>query len=147
MRLALLALPALLATTPALADPPVTVTVTASFDDVKFDLENAIIEAGLKVQSVNHLAEMLERTKADVGATRTLFTHADIYNFCSAKVSRQVMEADILNVQFCPYRIFIFTRPESPGEVTVGHMRYPAGVTDAVNDLLDGIIAEALKGY
>lgn len=144
-----LALPllALFAAAPAIAEPPVTTTVQAGYDDVQFDLENAITDAGLAVQSVSHVGDMLERTKADVGGTRTLFTHADIYSFCSATVSRQVMEADPLNVQFCPYRIFLFTQPERPGEVTVGHVHYPAGAMDAVNDLLDGIIAAALEGY
>lgn len=138
---------ALLATLPAQAEPPVTREVAASFDDVVFDLEIAIAEAGLVIDSVNNLGEMLERTKADVGGTRTLFSEAQVFNFCSAVVSRQVMEADAMNLQHCPYRIFVMERPEAPGAITVGHQRYPEGAMDAVNALLDGIVDAALEGY
>jgi uncharacterized protein (DUF302 family) len=147
MRAAHLIALALTAATPALAEPPVTVTVTASYDDVQFDIENAITDAGLVIDSINHVGDMLERTKADVGGTQTIFTHAETYNFCSAEVSRTAMEADPLNLQYCPFRIFLMERPDAPGEVVVGHPRYPDGPMDAVNALLDGIIADALAGY
>jgi uncharacterized protein (DUF302 family) len=147
MRLATLLVLGLAAATPARAEPPITVTVIAAYDDVQFDIENAITDAGLVIDSVNHVGDMLERTKADVGGTDTIFTHAETYNFCSAEISRQVMEADPLNLQHCPYRIFLMARPDAPGEVVVGHPRYPDGPMDAVNQLLDGIIAEALAGY
>lgn len=146
--------PALLATTlaltaalPARAEPPVTRDVVASFDDVIFDLEIAIAEAGLVIDSVNHVGEMLERTKADVGGTQTIYTQAQVFNFCSASVSRQVMEADPMNLQHCPYRIFVMERPETAGTITVGHPRYPDGPMEAVNALIDGIIAAALEDY
>lgn len=143
--LALLA-PFLLTALPALAEPPVTREVQSSFDDVAWDIENAITGAGLVIDSVNHVGEMLERTRADIGG-ETLFTHAQVYGFCSASVSRQVMEADPLNLQFCPYRIFVMERPEAPGVITVGHPTYPLGAMAAVTDLLDGIIDEALGMY
>jgi uncharacterized protein (DUF302 family) len=149
-RLPLAAAFAVLAALPAVADsadPPVTRVVDAAYDDVMFELETAITNAGLVIDRVNHVGEMLERTKTAVGGTRTIFTEANIFTFCSAEVSRAVMEADPLNLQYCPYRIFVSERPEAPGEVTVGHPRYPAGVMDQVNVLLDGIIAEALAGF
>ncbi|MCB1337786.1 MAG: DUF302 domain-containing protein [Maritimibacter sp.] len=131
----------------ALAEDPVTVSVTAEMDDVVFELETAIANAGLVVDSVNHVGDMLERTKADVGGTETLFTAATVYNFCSAAVSREVMEADPMNLQYCPYAIFVMERPDAPGEITVGRRAYPAGPMEAVSTLLDGIIAEAVAGY
>jgi uncharacterized protein (DUF302 family) len=128
-------------------DAPVTRAVQAEYDDVIFELENAITDAGLLIDSVNHVGEMLERTKTDVGGTQTIFTHAQVFGFCSAAVSRQVMEADPLNLQHCPYRIFVMERPEAPGTITVGHPSYPSGSMDAVNALLDGILDAALAGY
>lgn len=148
LRSALLATALALASAPpASAEPPVTRDVAASFDDVIFDLEIAITDAGLVIDSVNHVGEMLERTKADVGGDETLFSHAQVFNFCSAAVSRQVMKADPLNLQFCPYRIFAMERPGALGTITVGHPRYPEGAMEAVNALLDGIIDSALAGY
>lgn len=126
------------------AVPPVTVTVEDSFDNVAFAVENAIIGKGLVVDHLSHTGDMLERTKKDVGATRTLYKHADIYSFCSATVSRQAMEANIENVQYCPYAIFLYERPEEPGKIVVGHANYPGASMAPVNKLLDDIIADAV---
>ena len=138
---------ALAVATPALAEGPVTTTVSGAFDDVQFDIETAITDAGLVIDAVNKVGEMLERTREDVGGTEVLFTQAQVFNFCSAVVSRQVMEADPMNLQHCPYAIFVAERPDAPGEIMVGRRAYPAGAMDAVAGLLDGIIADALAGY
>lgn len=132
-----------LAASAAAAAPPTTVTVRDSFDNVTFAVQNAITNAGLVVDTVSHTGDMLERTKADVGSTKTIFRHADVFSFCSAAVSRAVMEADPMNVQYCPYHIFVAELPGKPGEVVVGHEVYPQGVMDKVNALLDGIIKDA----
>ncbi len=138
---------ALAVATPALAEGPVTTTVSGAFDDVQFDIETAITDAGLVIDAVNKVGEMLERTREDVGGTEVLFTQAQVFNFCSAVVSREVMEADPMNLQHCPYAIFVAERPDAPGEIMVGRRAYPAGAMDAVAGLLDGIIADALAGY
>ena len=138
---------ALVLAAPALAEGPVTTTVSGGFDDVQFDIEGAITDAGLVIDAVNKVGEMLERTREDVGGAEVLFTHAQVFNFCSAVVSRQVMEADPMNLQHCPYAIFVAERPDAPGEIIVGRRAYPAGAMDAVAELLDGIIADALSGY
>lgn len=145
-KLAIAAL-ALTVAAPAFAEGPVTTTVSATFDDVQFDIESAITDAGLVIDAVNNVGDMLERTRVDVGGTEVLFTAAQVFNFCSAVVSRQVMEADPMNLQHCPYAIFVAERPDAPGEIIVGRRAYPAGAMDAVAGLLDGIIADALAGY
>ncbi|MDE3080765.1 MAG: DUF302 domain-containing protein [Paracoccaceae bacterium] len=132
-----------LAALAARAAPPATVTVQDSFDNVTFAVQNAITNAGLVVDTVSHTGEMLERTRKDVGGKRQLFLHADIFSFCSAVVSRAVMEADPMNIQYCPYRIFVAELPDKPGQIIVGHEVYPPGAMDRVNKLLDGIIKDA----
>lgn len=129
---------------PAFAEaPPVTYEVEGAFEDVVFAVEDAIVSAGLVVDHVSHTGEMLERTRADVGSDKVLFTGADIFSFCSATISRQVMEADPLNVQFCPYNIFIFETPEKPGTITVGHRAYD-GTMAPVQELLSAIVQDAI---
>jgi len=119
-------------------------TTEDTFENVTFAVENAIVGAGLVVDHVSHTGDMLERTKDAVGATKTLFTGADIFSFCSAKVSREVMTSDITNVQYCPYTIFVYETPENAGEITVGFRDYPKGTMDPVTDMLTGIVKEAL---
>jgi len=127
---------------PALADA-VTYTTADSFDDVVFSLETAIQGKGLVIDAVSHTGDMLERTKADVGSDKTIFIKADIFSFCSAALSRKVMEADYMNLQFCPYDIFVFVRPEAPDETVVGYQTYPEGPMKEVEALLDDIAREA----
>ncbi|WP_304880343.1 DUF302 domain-containing protein [Pseudotabrizicola sp.] len=128
---------------PVAADTaPVTYTVEDSFENVTFALESAIVGAGLVIDHVSHVGTMLERTRADVGSDVSLFTGAEIYTFCSATVSREVMEADITNVQHCPYGIFVYETPDAPGTITIGHRAY-SGSMAPVNDLLSGIVKEA----
>jgi uncharacterized protein (DUF302 family) len=119
-------------------------TTDQSFDDVTFGLENAIIEEGLVIDHVSHTGEMLERTRADVGSEVVIFEAADIFSFCSAQLSREVMEADWTNVVFCPYHIFVLTRPETPGETLIGYRSFPEGEMKKVEAMLERISRAAL---
>lgn len=122
----------------------ITYDTDQSFEDVTFGLENAILDAGLVIDSVSHTGDMLERAKADVGSDVTLYLNADVYSFCSAKISREVMEADPMNIVFCPYDIFIMVRPETPDVTTIGFRTFPDGPMKKVETLLDGIARAAV---
>ena len=129
--------------TAALADGPAVTPFDGSFEDATFAVESAIVGQGLVIDYVSHVGEMLNRTGADVGSDRMLFKEADIFVFCSAVVSREVMEADPMNIAHCPYGIFV---AETGDGVTIGRRDYPEGPMDKVEALLDGIIAEAVGG-
>lgn len=135
-----LLLTACLAAGPALAEGPMVVPFDGSFEDAAFAVETAIVGKGLVIDYVSHVGEMLNRTGADVGSDVALFTAADIFVFCSAVVSRQVMEADPMNIAHCPYGIFV---AETADGVMIGHRDYPEGAMQAVEDLLAEIVAEA----
>jgi len=134
---------AMLCATTALADEMISYTTDESFDDVVFGLENAIVDAGLVVDSVSHAGAMLERTRADVGSDVKIFEKADIYSFCSAAVSRRVMEIDAMNIIYCPYDIFVFQMPDDD-KVTIGFRSFPDGPMKEVEALLDGIAKSAI---
>ena len=133
-----------IAASSASAADMITYDTDQSFDDVTFGLENAILDAGLVIDHVSHTGDMLERTKGDVGSDVTLFLHADVYSFCSAKLSREVMEADPMNIIFCPYDIFVMVRPEAPNVTTIGFRTFPAGEMKTIEALLDGIAKAAI---
>ncbi len=125
----------------------------AAFEDVKFELGNAIIARGLAVDYTGQIGRMLERTGADVGSTKPIYAHAEFVTFCSAKLSRAMMEADPANIAYCPYVIFIYEAADRPGETVVGYRRpQSAGGDEAarkaladIDALLDGIVREAAK--
>ncbi len=122
------------------ADSATTYVFDGDFEDAAFGVESAILDRGLVIDLVSHVGEMLNRTGADVGSTEALFDEADIYLFCSAIVSRKVMEADPMNIAHCPYGIFV---AENDNGVMIGYRDYPDGPMQKVEDLLAGIVAEA----
>ncbi len=128
----------------AAAQDMVTYDTQQEFDDVIFGLENAILDEGLVIDHVSHVGEMLERTRADVGSDVVLFTRAEVYTFCSATLSRKVMEADPTNIRYCPYGIFVSQNAETPETVTIGYRTMPEGAMKEVEELLDSITRNAL---
>ncbi|WP_172294604.1 DUF302 domain-containing protein [Pseudoruegeria sp. HB172150] len=125
----------------ALAEEAVTYDFGGSFEDATFAVESAIVDQGLVIDYVSHVGEMLNRTGEDVGSDVSLFDAADVFLFCSAVVSREVMEADPMNVVHCPYGIFVASMD---GKVVIGHRDYPDGPMDKVETLLDDIIQDAI---
>ena len=124
----------------AVAQDAITYPFDGSFEDASFAIENAIIDRGLVIDYTSHVGDMLNRTGADVGSDVAIFDNAQIFLFCSAAVSRRVMEADPMNIMHCPYGIFVADRG---GEVMIGHRDYPDGPMQEVEALLDAIILEA----
>ena len=143
MKQTLLAMTFGLTATFATADEAIVTPFDGSFEDARFGVENAIVNAGLVIDYVSHVGDMLNRTGADVGSTTPLFQQADIFIFCSAVVSREVMEADPMNIAHCPYGVFV---AETDDGVIVGHRTYPDGPMDKVETLLSEIVDEAVDG-
>ncbi|MBN2759645.1 MAG: DUF302 domain-containing protein [Rhodobacteraceae bacterium] len=134
---------ALTLASPVQADGFFTFEADGTFDDVVFAVELAITNRGLVIDSVNHIGEMLARTKEDVGGTKDLFAGAQVMSFCSADISRQVMEANLMNIQYCPYGIYVFQPAEEGASVMVGYREYSDKSMQPVNYLLQQIVADA----
>lgn len=132
-----------LAAAPAVADDIVTYETDLSFGDVVFGLENAILDEGLVIDHTSHVGEMLARTREDVGSDVVLYEAADVFGFCSATVSRSVMEADPMNVAYCPYHIFVVQRAGAE-TVMIGYRGFPEGPMDEVEALLDKLARAAI---
>ena len=125
----------------ALAQDATTYPFDGSFEDATFAVETAIVGRGLVIDYQSHVGEMLARTGADVGSDVKIFDNADVFLFCSAVLSRKMMEADPLNVAHCPYGIFVMDRE---GQVSVGYRHLPDGTMQEVQALLDEIAREVV---
>jgi len=112
-----------------------------TFEEATFSVESAILGRGLVIDFVTHTGEMLARTAGDVGSDVVLFEAADVFLFCSAVLSRKVMEADPMNIAHCPYGIFVTDRA---GVVSVGYRNTPEGAMQEVQALLEAIAREAV---
>lgn len=139
-------------TATAQSDEIRTAVSKSSFEDAKFELTNAIVNRGLVIDYTGRLADMLARTGKDVGSDKQIYRHAEYVTFCSAKLSRAMMEADPANAAMCPYVMFFYETAAKPGEVVIGYRRpilrgdakSKAALTE-VDNLLAGILKEAVK--
>jgi len=57
------------------------------------------------------IADMLDRTGKDIGETRKVYENAEQFEFCSATISRRMMEADPHSIVMCPYSVVVYTIP------------------------------------
>lgn len=140
LRLAHAALAVILSTGATFAQDVTTYPFDGSFDDATFAVETAIVGKGLVIDYRSHVGDLLNRTGADVGSEVKIFDNADVFLFCSAVLSRKVMEADPMNIAHCPYGIFVTDRD---GQVAVGYRHLPEGAMQDVQTLLDEIAREA----
>lgn len=130
------------------ADDVMTATSGQPFADVVAGVESAIVNRGFHIDYHGFIGDMLKRTAGDVGATKAIYKDAEFFTFCSAVVSRKVMEAEAIDIAYCPYVVFIYEAEDKPGEIVVGHRKLPAGgERDQVNTLLDDIVTEAAEGF
>ena len=127
-------------------------TKQGSFADVREAVEMAITGRGFVINNVSHIGEMLERTGKDLGGGKQVYLKAEALEFCSATVSRKMMEVDPDNIVFCPYIIAIYVVPEKPNEVRVAYRKTQMVGTPAsqkalteVNELLGEIVKEAVQ--
>ncbi|MEM1421099.1 MAG: DUF302 domain-containing protein [Pseudomonadota bacterium] len=121
----------------------------SSFEDTAFALESAIVDRGLVIDYQSFIGNMLARTGADVGSDKAIFGDAQIFVFCSAVLSRKMMEADPANVALCPWGVFVYDLPGEPEASYVGYRTLVDAQTpqeDArreIQALLDDIVREA----
>lgn len=117
---------------------------TTGFDDAREAVVTAIESRGLVINYTAHIGSMLERTGVDLGASRRIFDQAQIIEFCSARLSRQMLELDPHNIVLCPFAISIYTLPGETG-TWVAYRRPVGAAAELVEPLLKSIAAEALQ--
>jgi uncharacterized protein (DUF302 family) len=137
----------------ARAQSVVEVEAKGSFDEIKQLLIVAIENQGLVVDHLSKVGDMLERTGRDLGAVRTLYRQAEVLQFCSANYSRQMMEADVRLLAYCPFGIGIYTLPGETDIVHLVHRRVEAQgaspeaalVLRKIDEILGAIVREAAQ--
>lgn len=136
------------------ADPVAFRSVAGSFADLRERVVLAIESRGLAVGHSSNIADMLDRTGRALGIAGRTFAAADVIEFCSSALSRDVTGADPRLVAYCPYAITVYELAAEPGRIWVGYRRPlpPPGASRALRDalqradaLLEGIVQEALE--
>jgi uncharacterized protein (DUF302 family) len=136
----------------SVADGAVVVrAIDGSFEEIRDRVVFAVESQGLVVDHTATVGDMLARTGKDLGETRPIFGKAEVLEFCSALVSRRMVQADPQLLAFCPYGIAVYTLP---GDSKTTYVSYRRMVTDVVSPaqrpvlervelLLEAIVEEA----
>lgn len=138
---------------PASADElVVTRAVKGNFDEVRDRVVLAVELQGLVVDHTSRVSEMLARTGKDVGASGKIYVRGEVLEFCSAVLSRQMMEADPSLLTFCPFGIAVYSLPADPGVTHIAFRRPSAAASgkqkqalQRVETLLQTILDEAAE--
>ncbi|BBO99989.1 DUF302 domain-containing protein [Sulfuriferula nivalis] len=121
------------------------------FETVRDSIVSSVEGRGLKINHINHISEMLARTGKDLGASKEVYLNAEQIEFCSATLSRSMMEADPTNIMVCPYSIAVYNLPAQPNMIYVSYRKPPVvkarssrEIFKQVEQLLNDIITEGI---
>lgn len=126
-------------------------TSHGTFDDVRDNLELAITARGMVINNVSHVGDMLARTGKDLGTGTRVYAKAEALEFCSALLSREMMEINPHNIVYCPYVISVYTLPGEADRVYIAYRQPESAGSESsqrvlgkVEALLDEIIADSV---
>lgn len=118
-----------------------------TFQDVRDSVAMSIEGKGLLITHSNHIADMLERTGKDLGTTRQVYEYGEQMEFCSATVSRKMMEVDPHAMVLCPYSVSVYKIPNDP-TIYVAYRKMPSTKNPALKKALadvEKLLAEIIK--
>ena len=121
------------------------------YSDTLEAVKEIIKSKGINIAHTLPPSDMLGRTGPAFGITQPILQDGEIIEFCSAKVSHQLIQANPENIVLCPFVISVYVLSEDPANVRMTY-RMPYVIDEAsqtaieaMNDLVIGIIEEAAE--
>lgn len=103
-------------------DGLVSVTIPgARYSDARTALLDAIAAEGLTPPTISAFSDMLDRTAAALGHPQGLYTDAEIFTFCSARVAAVLVQESPANIARCPLSIALHASRDTPPVVQLGY--------------------------
>jgi len=134
-------------------DSPVYTKVVegAVYADMLDAVKEIIQGRGINIAHTLPPSDMLERTGPAFGVSDQVLKDGEIIEFCSAKISHQLIQANYENISLCPFTISVYELNSDPGNVRMT-FRKPFVIdeasreaVEAMTDLVKGIIEEAAE--
>ncbi len=132
-------------------EPVVIRSVKGDYDEVWEALKILLTEKGLVISSVAHVGEMLDRTGKALNRAEKIYGKAKVMEFCSAVLSRNMMEKNPHFIAFCPYRIMVYTFPEEENKVYLSYRRLlwkdesRKDVLEPIEELLEELVKDVVR--
>ena len=132
--------------------PVRTVRVSGEFEDVRDGIRQAIEGKGINIAHTLPAGDMLNRTGADFGVEKKVFLQAETVEFCSARISHRLAQANHENILLCPFTISIYVPSDDADHVylswrrpfSLGDKESQAAVQEMV-ELMEAIVREATE--
>jgi len=132
--------------------PVRTVRVSGDFEDVRDGIRQAIEGKGINIAHTLPAGDMLNRTGADFGVEKNVFLQAETVEFCSARISHRLAQANHENILLCPFTISIYVPSDDADHVylswrrpfSLGDKESQAAVQEMV-ELMEAIVREATE--
>ena len=122
-----------------------------NYSDTLDAVKEIIKSKGINIAHTLPPGEMLGRTGPAFGITKPILKDGEIVEFCSAKISHQLIMANPENIVLCPFVISVYVLSEDPANVRMTY-RMPhvideasQAAVDTMNELVIGIIEEAAE--
>jgi len=119
------------------------------FEDTLDAVKETIKGKGINIAHTLPSSGMLGSTGPSFGITEPLLKNGEMVEFCSAKVSHQLIQANLENIVLCPFNIAVYELNAEPGKIFIT-FRKPYVIdeasieaTDAMVELMTEIIEEA----
>ena len=130
--------------------PVNTVKVSGDFEDIRDGVRQAIEGKGINIAHTLPAGDMLNRTGKDFGIEQDVFLQAETVEFCSARISHRLAQANHENILLCPFTISIYVLSDDPDHVylswrrpfSLGDTESQAAVQEMV-ELIEAVIREA----
>ena len=129
-------------------DGIVTLKIEGDFFDVSANIRAAIVGKGINISNTVHASQMLNRTGRDFGYSDNVYVDAEMYEFCSARLSHKLARLNPDNIVMCPFTISVYVVTKEPDLVRITY-RVPTGkpgseeISEEIRTLIEDIIEEA----
>ena len=132
--------------------PVKTVGVAGNFEDILESVRQAIEGKGINIAHTLPASDMLNRTGKDFGIEKNVFLKAETVEFCSARISHRLTQANPGNILLCPFTISVYVLSDDPEHVYLSWRRpFPVSDTESraavkeMVELIEAIIREATE--
>ncbi len=122
--------------------PFVTKTVEGKFSEVFSALKDVIIGKGINIAHTLGSSNMLNKTAPVFGIKKNVFINAEIVEFCSAKISHELVAIDPRNIVLCPFTISAYVLTDDPENV---HLIYRIPTANKGSEVAVGKIVKLIK--
>ena len=121
--------------------------VNSDFSSAREALIESIEADGLVVSSLIPFGAMLERTASDLGKGASPYIDAEIIQFCSAHLARQLVEEAVAQIALCPLSIAVYRTRQAPEQVMYAYRLPGMGSAGRIgaSRLLEKLVGRAIE--